>query len=433
VMSGLNATTNQYMGVIEAQDTAEINADSSRTIKSLLVAEGDEVSAGQTLFTYDTTDLEQEIEGYKLDLERYQAQIDAYNKQISDIETQRDKAIEKKTIKESELLEYTTQIQSIQLSIQEVENEITTTNLSIEKNQTKIANSYVTATISGTVKEINDPESSVSDAYSGSSSAFIVIEADGDYRVKGTINEQNVWMIEQGQAVIIRSRVNDDTWTGSISNVDTENQANTSNSENYYGGSTSNSSTDYPFYIELDNAEGLLLGQHVYIEMDYGQGEAKEGIWLGSAYVVTGDDGSAYVWTRDEKEKLEKRKVEVGEYDADMDLYEILSGLTMTDYIAASMDSLYEGITCVTDASEVDYSSPLYTGGDEYDTDESYDEMYDETYDESYDETYDESYDETYDETYDEDYDESCDGSEDAEDGSDLSVSYEEETAGGGV
>ena len=39
--------------------------------------------------------------------------------------------------------------------------------------------------------------------------------------------------------------------------------------------------------------------------------------------------------------------------------YEILSGLSLDVYITWPMEGLYEGVTTVTDVSEVDYSSPL--------------------------------------------------------------------------
>ena len=57
-----------------------------------------------------------------------------------------------------------------------------------------------------------------------------------------------------------------------------------------YGGSAEdaaqNTSTSYPFYVELESSEGLLLGQHVYIEQDNGLEEREEGIWLDEAFLV---------------------------------------------------------------------------------------------------------------------------------------------------
>ena len=65
---------------------------------------------------------------------------------------------------------------------------------------------------------------------------------------------------------------------------------------------------------------GLMLGQHVTIEPDHGQATVKDGIWLNSGWIVQEDDGSAYVWAAKEGgAKLEKRSVELGEYDSDLD------------------------------------------------------------------------------------------------------------------
>lgn len=78
--------------------------------------------------------------------------------------------------------------------------------------------------------------------------------------------------------------------------------------------------------------DGLILGQHVYIELDQGQEEVKEGLWLYGSYIVQ-DEDTPYVWAANEKDRLEKRYIELGEYDADMDEYEIVSGLAEDDYI----------------------------------------------------------------------------------------------------
>ena len=117
--------------------------------------------------------------------------------------------------------------------------------------------------------------------------------------------------------------------------------------------------TKYPFYIELESADGLILGQHVYIELDNGQEQVKEGLWLYGSYIIQ-DEEKPYVWVANDKDQLEKRYIELGEYDAEMDEYEIVSGLSGDDYITWPMQGLYEGVTTVTDEAEVDHSSPLY-------------------------------------------------------------------------
>ena len=57
--------------------------DSSRTIKEILVKVGDEVEEGQTLVTYDTSELEMQVKQAKLELEGIQNEIDSSNKKIA--------------------------------------------------------------------------------------------------------------------------------------------------------------------------------------------------------------------------------------------------------------------------------------------------------------------------------------------------------------
>ena len=72
------------------------------------------------------------------------------------------------------------------------------------------------------------------------------------------------------------------------------------------------------------------------------------------------DRQGAYVWADDGNGRLEKRSVELGEYDEALDEYEIVSGLVEDDLIAWPMEGLYEGVKTVTNMDEVDYSSGLY-------------------------------------------------------------------------
>lgn len=141
--------------------------------------------------------------------------------------------------------------------------------------------------------------------------------------------------------MIIRSRVDDSTWTGTVTKIDLEHPDNGNNNDYYMSSGTT--ATKYPFYISLDSTDGLMLGQHVYVEADYGQGDVKEGLWLDEYYIMQEDDG-AYVWAENAKGYIEKRKIELGEYDENMMRYQILSGLTEDDYIAYPEDRVKEGM-----------------------------------------------------------------------------------------
>lgn len=351
VIGNYTGTSNRYNGVVESQDTYDVSVDSSRTIKEILVEVGDTVEEGQTLVTYDTSDIEMQIKQANLELESIHNEIDNYNREIENLNVRLSVAED-----DEERFSYTTEIQSTQNSIEQSNFDLESKELEISKYKKQLEESTVVSKQAGVVREIN--EEGVDS--SGNSASFMKIMQTGEYRVKGTIDEQNVWTITDGAGVVIRSRVDDTkTWNGTISKVDTENTQQGNNNDAYSSSDSPVSATKYPFYIELESADGLLLGQHVYIEMDEGQEEEKEGIWLFSNYVVQ-DDTGVYVWTANDKNRLEKRYVELGEVDEETSEYQILSGLTEEDYITWPMAGLYEGVTTVTNVDEVDYNSPLY-------------------------------------------------------------------------
>ncbi|MGN0350005.1 MAG: efflux RND transporter periplasmic adaptor subunit [Roseburia sp.] len=349
MMNQYSGVSNRFNGTVESQETYEVKVDSSRTIKEVNVSVGDEVKVGDVLLSYDTDDLNSQVKQAKLDIEGMQDEIDNYNRQINTLTTERAQAAD------ADKFEYTTQIQTLQNSIQQTKYNMESKQLEIDKLEKQIDDSTVTSKVDGVVKSINENQT---DEY-GNAAAYMTVMQTGDYRIKGSIDEQNIWSISEGQSVIIRSRVDDSiTWTGTISQIDTENQI--QNNNNYYYSDSGEKASKYPFYIQLDSVDNLILGQHVYIELDEGQEEVKEGIWLYSYYIVM-DDGDPYVWADNGKGKLEKRTVELGDYDEMLDEYEVVSGLTEDDLITWPMPGLYEGVTTVTNAEEVDYNSPLYT------------------------------------------------------------------------
>lgn len=350
IMNQYTGMSNRYNGTVETQDTFEVNVDSSRKVNEIKVAVGDMVEEGQTLLTYDTSDLKMQIAQAQLEVESINNEIENYNKQKETLVYEHDHAAE------SEKFSYMTQIQNVENSIAQRQFDLESKQLEISKYQTQVNNSTVESKVAGVVKEINENGMDAN----GNSAAFMTILQTGEYRVKGSIDEQNIWTLTEGQAVVIRSRVDETkTWNGTITLIDTENPQQNDNNNYYSSSGDSMMASKYPFYIELETAEGLILGQHVYIELDQGQEEVKEGVWLYGSYIVQ-DEETPYVWMANDRNRLEKRYVELGEYDADMDEYEIVSGLTEDDYITWPMQGLYEGVTTVTDEAEVDYSAPLY-------------------------------------------------------------------------
>ena len=116
-------------------------------------------------------------------------------------------------------------------------------------------------------------------------------------------------------------------------------------------------SSKYNFYVTLSSLDGLILGQHVYIQPDMGLSDLPEGLWLPAFYIAHDDDGS-YVWAQNDQGALEKRAVILGEYDSDNDRYQIESGLTEDDYITMPTEGLEEGNPTTSDITQVAPEDP---------------------------------------------------------------------------
>ena len=327
-------------GTVEPQETWEVQKSSDREVEQILVKAGDEVKVGTALFVYNTEQTQTELEEAQLEIERLDGEMENLKTQIAQLEK------EKKKAAEDEKFSYTTQIQTAQTDLKKSEYEKKAKQEEISQKQDKIANATVVSEIDGIVKSIND--GSETDMYSSDSNAFITILATGDYRIKGKVNEQNLSEIQEGEKAIVRSRVDENqTWSGTFTAVNTDEAEN--NNNNMYYGATSTETTSYSFYEMLDSSDGLLLGQHVYIEKDLG--EEQSGIWLDEGYIVNADS-KPYVWTEDKKGKLEKRDVTLGEYNEETYQYEIQSGLEESDYIAFPQDFLEEGMKATHEESE---------------------------------------------------------------------------------
>ena len=147
----------------------------------------------------------------------------------------------------------------------------------------------------------------------------------------------------EGSQLKISSRTDENQfWMGTVMLVDYENPTQ-QNNNNYYVMSTDEMTTSskYPFYVELENTQGLILGQHVYMELYAEEGETA-GVPVSSAFICYEEDGSAYVWAEN-RGKLEKRTVTLGEYNPMTDAQEVISGITMEDYIAFPDETCQEG------------------------------------------------------------------------------------------
>ena len=323
-MGGI-APGDRFAGIVVSENVTEIKKDAEKTIKELMVKEGDDVAEGQELFSYDTDELHLKLEKQKLELEQLNATIENYESQIRTLERERSSA------SNSAKLQYTIEIQSAQLDMKEAELNVKTKEAEIQVSENLLQNATVVSPVSGRVQAISE---NGTDNY-GNALPYITIQQAGSYRIKGTLGELQRGGITEGTRMKILSRTDADTfWTGTVALVDYESPSQGNDYDMYYGTSSDEmtSSSKYPFYVELDSTEGLILGQHIYMEMETEEEEVS-GPSISSAFFCFQEDGSAYVWAEN-RGRLEKRTVTLGEYNPMQDTYEVTEGLTEEDYIA---------------------------------------------------------------------------------------------------
>ncbi len=373
--------TERFSGVVETQKTSETEFDTERSLDELFVAVGDIVEEGDKLFSYDTEDLKLEIEQLELEIDKLNMDINSSNEEINALNANLEKA------NSEDKPEYLASIKQLQADIAQARYDIKTKQSEISRKEASIRDSVEKAKMGGIVERIADAQD-IKDGKNfkedgSEDNVLIVIRAEGDFRVKGKADETSIGSLYTDMEVIVRSRIDETAWHGQIATIDTRSPE-TDDSDSYYYGGDTETATRFSFYVELDSTEGILLGQHVIIEPDYGQADVKTGIWLNSGFIVSEGDNT-FVWAAgDEDSALEKRAVTTGDYDADSDEYEITSGLSEDELIAWPSEDCAEGLPVTTEyrVGEDDYAedSESYDSGS-YASDEDYEDYYDMQYD----------------------------------------------------
>ena len=346
MITGVGAAgfADRYAGMVVSGETAEVKRDADKTVLDVLVAEGDMVQAGDVLFTYDTEAMQLSLDKLYLEKESYENTVSASEAEITELESQRSKA------SSDQQLQYTLQIDGRRADIREAQYNLALKEKEIAAMEESMDKTEIASPIAGRVMSVGSLDSAgdlsggMGD-YGGtgtSSDAFITVMDVSAYRVEGHINELNRGAVFEGMPVIVRSRTDRDlTWTGVVESIDWEKPVTNANNNGMMsmgdGGDEMTSSSQYPFYVALDGNDGLLLGQHVYIEPDLGG--ASDELRLPSWYFA--EEG--VVWAADAKGRLEKRELTLGEYDPVTDEYVILGGLDPADYIAFPAEGLAAG------------------------------------------------------------------------------------------
>ena len=326
---------NRYAGVVEAKNVIEVDPNEDLTIKECFVSSGDKVKEGDPLFCYDVDSMQISYDQLLLDIQGLENSILTSQDKVETLNKQLAKA------KQNKKYDIQMDIQTEELEIRKKEYELSGKRKQAEEMADALENTVIFSPVTGTVRTVRSSDGNSSD-YDSQDTAYITIVAGNDYCVKGTVSEQTIHTLQEGMEVRILSRVNDARWPGTIYKINTE-KAKQNNSRYYYG-SDGEQASKYEFFVELETNEGLLMGQHVYIELGGEDDEDSDQLWLPLYYVVE-DEGDPFVYAADDDGRIEKRRVVLGERDEDMGTVIILDGLSYLDRIAFPDETVQVGMT----------------------------------------------------------------------------------------
>ena len=340
--------SSRYGGVVEAKNVIEIDPDKDLTVKECFVSAGDKVEKGAPLFAYDVASMEITHQQLILDIQGLENDIRTGNEKLEKLKNKLARA------RENQKLDLQTDVNAQELELRKKAYELANKQKDFETIERFLENTVVCSPVTGKVRSVKSSDGAGTQDYYGygdgsQSNAYITIVAGNDYCVKGTVSEQTIHTLQEGMAVRITSRVDDSRWQGRIYKINTE-EAKQSSSRYYYYDGGGEQASKYEFFVELDSSEGLLMGQHVYIEPGAADEPAGEGLLLPFYYVVD-TDGAPFVYAADGENRIEKRPVTLGERDEERGTVTILEGLSFLDRIAFPDDTVQVGMA----ASETAY------------------------------------------------------------------------------
>lgn len=329
-------------GNVTAQNEQYIYYDASKgDLDEVLVSVGDQVSEGQALVKYSSTEAQAAYDAAS-------RAVAKANRHINELNESRNTAAATPSLPQAGLEGATGQApaQSSSSATAAIDSQISDARdvradaeAQLEKAQAQLNAATVLSTVEGTVVEVNR---NVSKAPTGNSQVLVHIVSNDNLQVKGELSEYNLANLSVGQEVTFTSKVYPDkTWNGKISYISNYPK---NNSEASSSLAASNTGSKYPYTVDVTSEIGdLKQGFTVSVEVK----STSKALIVPITSVVMEEDKN-YVWTLDENQKA--KKVEVGLGNADAENQEITSGLTDgAKVISNPTASLQEGKEVKTD------------------------------------------------------------------------------------
>ncbi|CRH91251.1 macrolide transporter subunit MacA [Chlamydia trachomatis] len=321
---GSIASSTLLAGTVSAAEEQYVYYDATKgDITSINVKQGDQVTAGQSLVQYDTTELQANYDTAVRARDKVGRQIYDLRTNGQTVQTTGDDATDNAAVHSAQ--------RSVDMQLQDLNDSYADAQAALDKASVALNEATVKSTVSGTVVEVNH---SVSKSNTSTNQTIVHIVNQGSLQVTGSLSEYDLANIKVDQEVKISSKVYpDQSWTGKINYISNYPSQETAGQT----GGTSGSGSKYPFKATITSEVGpLKQGFSVNVEV---VNSAKR-ILIPVAAIVN-ENGKNFAWTLVDG-KAKKVEVQVGNSDATNQ--EVTSGLKAGDKVISNPNaSLKDG------------------------------------------------------------------------------------------
>ncbi len=202
-----------------------------------------------------------------------------------------------------------------------------TAQLEYETIEYELSNGIVYSKIDGVVKTVRSVDEALAE-----NQPVVLVSGGGGYYVQGYMGELDLESMKVGDTVDVMSWESGEQLTGTITEI--SDYPLDENSYGWYWSQGNSNISKYPFTIFLDEDSPLRENEYVNITFTPG-GTSQDGgdkIYLENPFLRQ-ENGRSYVYVQGEDDLLEKRYVTTGK-NLWGSYMEIVSGLTMDDYVA---------------------------------------------------------------------------------------------------
>lgn len=372
-------------GQIVADEEQKVYADAENgEIKEFKVDENAKIKAGDALFVYDGSTLENEFNAAvrARDMSQngvlmVQNQINQLAKQIDEMKKQQGKPVNPEdeeggfAVSADDIRQLEIEKNQLAIELEGAKAEVAAAQAEVNDIEKRKQDLTVKSKIDGTVVKVNKNQERTDEGFA---EPVVHIVSDAPFKVVGTMSEYDSVKIKPEQSVVIRPKVfKEKEWKGTVESV-SHFPTDDGGEMDMYGGGDMNV-TMYPFKVAItDDTKDLRQGFHVSLEVNVGGTEKKlvvphmaildemmmmgmdddEGGMMDDFFFMDGgfmEDDTQFVFVLVDG-ILERRDIETGKMSDEF--VEIISGVELGELVVINpMPEMYDGME-VTSYDEVD-------------------------------------------------------------------------------